>query len=71
MAFPSWLTQSEYFPVLELKSPISETNWLNYFQNLHSNKPLTSDQQRFVSELRKREDTVMQQQQQQQQALFA
>ena len=40
--------------------PISKANWLNYFQNLHFNKPLTSDQQKVVSELRKREDTLKQ-----------
>ena len=44
----------------EVTSPISEANWLNYFQNFHSNKTLTSDQQKVVSELRKREDTLMQ-----------
>ena len=44
----------------EVAPPISEANWLNYFQNLHSNKPLISDQQKVVSELQKREDTLMQ-----------
>ena len=44
----------------EVTPPISVANWLNYFQNLYSNKPLTSDQQKVVSELRKREDTLMQ-----------
>ena len=44
----------------EVTPPISEANWLNYFQSLHFNKPLTSDQQKVVSELRKREDTLMQ-----------
>ena len=44
----------------EVTPPIREANWLNYFQNLHVNKPLTSDQQKVVSELRKREDTLMQ-----------
>ena len=44
----------------EVTPPITEANWLNYFQNLDSNKPLTSDQQKVVSELRKREDTLMQ-----------
>jgi len=44
----------------EVTPPISEANWLNYLQNLHSNKPLTSYQQKVVSELRKREDTLMQ-----------
>ena len=38
----------------------SETNWLNYFQILHPNNPLTSDQQKVVSELQKRKDTLMQ-----------
>ena len=37
-----------------------ETNWLNYFQILHPNNPLTSDQQKVVSDLQKRKDTLMQ-----------
>ena len=45
----------------EVTPPKSETNRLNYFQNLHSNhEPLSSDQQKVVSELRKRGDTLMQ-----------
>ena len=40
--------------------PITEENWMNYFQCLHSNKPLTYDQQNVVNELRTREDIVMQ-----------
>ena len=40
--------------------PIAEENWMNYFQCLHSNKPLTYDQQNVVNELRTREDIVMQ-----------
>ena len=45
----------------EVIPPISETNRLNYFQNLHSNhEPLSSDQKKVVSELRKRGDTLMQ-----------
>ena len=33
---------------------------MNYFQCLHSNRPLTYDQQNVVNELRTREDIVMQ-----------
>ena len=33
---------------------------MNYFQYLHSNKPLTSEQQKVVNELRTREDVLMQ-----------
>ena len=40
--------------------PTTEENWMNYFQCLHSNKPLTYDQQNVVNELRTREDIVMQ-----------
>ena len=40
--------------------PIAEENWMNYFQCLHSNKPLTSEQQKVVNELRTREDILMQ-----------
>ena len=40
--------------------PIAEENWMNYFQCLHSNKPLTSKQQKVVNELRTREDVLMQ-----------
>ena len=40
--------------------PIAEENWMNYFQCLHSKKPLTYDQQNVVSELRTREDILMQ-----------
>ena len=40
--------------------PIAEENWMNYFQCLHSNKPLTSEQQKVVNELRTREDVLMQ-----------
>ena len=39
--------------------PIAEENWMNYFQCLHSNKPLTSEQQKVVNELRTREDVLM------------
>ena len=34
--------------------PIAEENWMNYFQCLHSNRPLTYDQQNVVNELRTR-----------------
>jgi len=40
--------------------PIAEENWMNYFQCLHPNKPLTSDQENAVNESRTREDSVMQ-----------
>ena len=40
--------------------PIVEENWMNYFQCLHSNKPLAYDQQNVVNKLRTREDIVMQ-----------
>ena len=40
--------------------PIAEENWMNYFQCLHSNKPLTSEQQKVVNELRTLEDVLMQ-----------
>ena len=34
----------------EVTPPISETNWLNYFQNLHSDhEPLSSDQQKLLA----------------------
>ena len=40
--------------------PIADENWMNYFQCLHSNKPLTSEQQKVVNELSTQEDVLMQ-----------
>ena len=40
--------------------PTAEENWMNYFQCLHPNKPLTYDQQNVVNELRTPEDILIQ-----------